>query len=412
MAIPGPSRYGRTIYLQAGGGRAVPLRRRRLSAGSEANGHGEDWLQGLLYRTPEILPIAEIDDAFGPAIPLCRELPTDAGPIDLAYLNETGRLTLVECKLWKNPEARREVVAQILDYAKEVSGWSYEDLNDAVRRARHGEGSANSLFELMRVQNGALDEAAFVDDVTRHLTDGRFLLLVIGDGIREGVERIAEHLRRFAGIQFTFGLVELARFELPDQGSPGGLVVEPRVLARTVEIERAIVRRADSGVAVDEPAGVPSTGKRARRRITEDEFFGEIEELDSTLPDRLREFFRRVEGLGLSVTVAGASLILHWRREDGNKVNFGTLYPDGTLDTNYIAWRAEEYGDPQVGVGYLEALTALVPRSTVKKAGNTWTWRIVANDRLPRFADPLSRPDEWLDAIQRTMDAFNRLTAD
>ena len=25
---------------------------------------------------------------------------------------------LIECKLWRNPEARREVVGQILDYAK------------------------------------------------------------------------------------------------------------------------------------------------------------------------------------------------------------------------------------------------------------------------------------------------------
>ena len=408
-----PPRYGQTIYLPGEEhARPIRLRRRPLTAEPAGASYDEEWLQQLLFITPEILPVGEIDDAFGPVIPLCRELPTDAGYVDLAYVSESGRLTLVECKLWRNPEARREVVAQILDYAKEISRWSYEELNEAVCRARGEERARNSLVELVRGQNEALDEAAFVDDVARHLAAGRFLLLVVGDGSREGVERIAEHVRRFAGIQFTFGLVELAIFELPARGTPGGLVLEPRVLARTIEIERAVVRRADSGVVVEEPPGSSTEGKRARRRITENEVYVEIAKLDAGLPDRLREFFGRAEQLGLNVTVSGASLILHWHRDDGKRVSFGTFFPDGTLNTKYIVGSAEEYGDRQVGVDYLEALAALLQHSTVKRTGKTWTWKAVANNRLPRFDAPLARPDEWLGTIQQAMDAFNRLTAD
>ena len=413
MASLGESRYGRTIYLPAQrDAHAIPLRRRRLTTEPGDAAYDEDWLQRLLFQTPELLPIREIDDAFAPAIPVCRELPTDAGPIDLAYVNESGRLTLVECKLWKNPEARREVVAQILDYAKELSRWSYEDLSAAVRRARRKEKGDHGLFDLVQTQNEAADETDFVDDVTRHLSDGRFLLLVVGDGIREGVERIAEHLRRSAGIQFTFGLVELAMFELPVEGAPGGLIVEPRVLARTVEIERAIVRRADIGVTVEEADLSPSTDKRARRRITEDAFYTAVSELDAALPDELQEFFGTAENLGLGVTVGGASLILHWHREDGTRINFGTFFPDGTLNTNYIADSAEQAGDLQVGVDYLEAVSKLIPGADVKKVGKSWTWKIVVRNRLPRFAVPLKRSEEWTDAIQETMDAFNRLAAD
>ena len=362
-------------------------------------------------QTPELLPIGEIDPAFAPAIPICRELPTDAGPIDLAYVSESGRLTLVECKLWKNPEARREVVAQILDYAKELNRWSNEDLSAAVRRARRAKGGGDTLFELVRTQSETVDETDFVDDVTRSLTDGRFLLLVVGDPVREGVERIAEHLRRFAGIQFTFGLVELAMFEMPAGHSPVGLVVEPRVLARTVEIERAIVRRADIGVAVEEPP-MPPAGKRPKRRITEDAFYTAVGNLDPKLPDRLKEFFGGAENLGLGVTVGGASLILHWHREDGTRINFGTFFPDGNLNTKYIADSAEQAGDLQVGVDYLEAVSGLIPGAKVKKVGKSWTWKIVVRDRLPKFAVPLERSNEWIDAIQETMDAFNRLATD
>jgi hypothetical protein len=57
-------------------------------------------------------------DVFRP-VPICTELNTPAGPIDNFMVSPSGLPVLVECKLWRNPEARREVVSQILDYAKE-----------------------------------------------------------------------------------------------------------------------------------------------------------------------------------------------------------------------------------------------------------------------------------------------------
>ena len=123
------SRYGQTVYLpKLKGSRAVPLHRRRLEIGSGGNGYDEDWLQRLLFETPEILPIGEIDPAFAPATPLCRELPTAAGPIDLAYMSEEGRLSIVESKLWRNPEARRgEDVKELVETIISDS-WSFPAL--------------------------------------------------------------------------------------------------------------------------------------------------------------------------------------------------------------------------------------------------------------------------------------------
>jgi hypothetical protein len=48
---------------------------------------------------------------------------TPAGPLDALFINRHGALGLVKCKLWRNPQARREVVGQILDYAKELARW-------------------------------------------------------------------------------------------------------------------------------------------------------------------------------------------------------------------------------------------------------------------------------------------------
>src|SRR6187402_2103650 len=104
---------------------------KRLPLGETA-GRSEAWLRDTLHANPDILPVSDIDPAFTPLCPLCTELSTNAGPIDNVFINATGRLTLVECKLWRNPESRRKVVAQILDYAKELSRWSYSDLQARV----------------------------------------------------------------------------------------------------------------------------------------------------------------------------------------------------------------------------------------------------------------------------------------
>ena len=40
-----------------------------------------------------------------------------------------------EFKLWRNPHARREVIGQILDYAKDLASWSYEDLQRQISLA-------------------------------------------------------------------------------------------------------------------------------------------------------------------------------------------------------------------------------------------------------------------------------------
>lgn len=70
----------------------------RLAFGDTA-GRNEAWLRDTLLAHPELLPIRDLDPACAPLVPLCRELRTEAGPLDLAFINQFGRLTLVECKL-------------------------------------------------------------------------------------------------------------------------------------------------------------------------------------------------------------------------------------------------------------------------------------------------------------------------
>jgi hypothetical protein len=215
---------------------ARPLDRIDLRATGSDDAYDESWLQALLLAHPTLLPLDEIDPSFAPLVPICRELNTPAGPVDAVFVNPNGMLTLVECKLWRNPQARREVVGQILDYAKELSHWTYEDLQREVSRVLGRSG--NVPYELVRQHDPALDEARFVDDVTRNLRTGRVLLLIVGDGIREGVENIVEFMQSHSGLHFTLALTELAIHQL--EGSRR--IIQSRILARTAVINRSVVQ--------------------------------------------------------------------------------------------------------------------------------------------------------------------------
>jgi hypothetical protein len=150
-------------------------------------------IQNLVHAHPACLPIAEIDPVFLGPVPICTELNTPAGPIDNFMVTPSGLPILIECKLWRNQEGRREVVGQILDYTKELSRWSSSDLQREVNRRLGRNG--NSLLELVRAANPTVDEIQFNDALTANLRRGRFLLLIVGDGIREGVEATSEYLQ-------------------------------------------------------------------------------------------------------------------------------------------------------------------------------------------------------------------------
>ena len=228
----------------------------------------EDVLRDLLFANPAMLPVSEIDPAIGPLIPIARELNVpDVGRIDAFLADGRGHLVIVECKLWRNPQARREVVGQILDYARALARFSYDDLQREVSGSTKRSG--NALYDMVADQDGALDEARFVDQVSRNLAAGRFLLMVVGDGITEGTQRIGEYLVAQPGLAFDFALVEMAQYAWTDPDGAEHAIVQPRLLAKTAVIERAVIRNEASVTIEDlgDEAAAPATNEGAGRKL-------------------------------------------------------------------------------------------------------------------------------------------------
>ena len=226
--------YGNLVQLSDNLTARTTWRRVPLASEGWADAIDENRLREILFRHAETLPLDEIDSAYDTPVPVCTELRMRIGKADALYLTPTGRIILAEYKLWSNPGARREVIGQILDYAGELASWSYDDLVREVRSRTN-----RSPFDIVSSAHSDVREQVFVDHVARHLKRGEFLLLIIGDGIREGVEDIVAYVQAYSGLRLNLALVEAAVFGC---GS-GDLIIQPRVLARTELLPRTILVR-------------------------------------------------------------------------------------------------------------------------------------------------------------------------
>jgi hypothetical protein len=373
--------------------------------GDDAARYSEDWVQNLIFQHPDLLPVSELEPAFAPLYPVCRELLTPAGPIDNLFVSRSGGLVLVECKLWRNPEARREVIGQALDYAKEIARWSYEDLVNAVKKTT----KSNDDEVLKAIPEDEIDQAEFIDAVSRHLKLGRFLLLIVGDGIREGVEDITKFVQSHAGLHFTFGLVELSVFRIP---STEEFVVQPRILANSYMIERGVVRIDQKGnIYVEQPAtSAPSIspGQSTKRTtISEDDFYEQLSASTSPqVSESLSDYMERLAEIGVTPVYGSSSLNLRWFPESTRKMNFGSVRKNGTVDTDPANWVPNQIGKPEIGEKYQEAVAALVQGKAIKvKNGSGHSMRVVRSDNSALLiGDLLARKEDWFRLIVQTQE--------
>lgn len=374
----------------------------------------EAWLQSLLFEHPSLLPVAEIEPAFAPLRAVARELPTEAGPIDLLFVSSTGYLTIVETKLFRSSEARREVVAQILDYAKELLRWTYNDLIAAIRRApvRAGGTSGDPLLEAARGTEGSeddeIDPAEFQRTVTLGLRRGRFLLLIVGDEIREDVESLVEYLQTSAHLQFTMGLVSLALYRL-NQESDWPLLVVPRVVARTAEIVRAVVR-IEGGEELQKPPVVTIPAEEAPTSPTREAFLQAIRgKPDAGLPEKVESLLGALEKLGLYVDPLPSGVALRFPDPGGSDTEFrllritneGRVLSIGRLKKQL---EREGYGG-DIAIRYATAISAWVPGTRVNPTSGDLDGS-VPNQMFPIRLMSESHRDAYLQLVAETLDAI------
>lgn len=364
-----------------------------------ARGRSERWLQELIHRHPQCLPMEQVEPGLGRLIPVCLELPLRAGSVDNLMVTPEGNVVIVEVKLWRNPEARRQVVAQALDYATAMFDLDYEGLQAAVTKAEFvGPGEPEQLYDLVDGAD-ALPEKVFVDRINRNLREGRIVVLIVGDGIRSGTESLVNGLQAHANFHFTVALVELPVYTRGLEQGTEELVVVPHTLVKTVTVPRFTVSTTDSDAIVRDAGMHESEAKKPSRRsnISSEDFFETMQARDSDLPGKLKGFLDDIDGIGVRADFL-ASLNLKWDQPEGKPVNMGYVRRSGEVCTEASYWKV----DNDLAQNYNSALARLFGGQVRSRD------RMVAraNGRLFRVEEVADRLPGWRALMEEFQDAI------
>ena len=261
----------------------------------------EDDFQRLLEDYPELLAGALID----PEEPrrwllVAREIgvPSEEDgsgwwSADHLFLDQDGIPTIVEVKRQTDTRLRREVVAQMLDYAANgVAYWTAGSIR-ASFEATCTKNGKDPEQELQARFGEEIDPAKFWAQVKTNLEAQKMRLLFVADVIPRELRRIVEFLNR------QMNPVEVLALELRQYSGENGL----RTLAPTLFGQ------------TEEARGIKATS--ARRNWDEASFFQELA-------------LRSPESV-----VNTARKILSWMEKNASKVVYGHGRVDGSI-TSYF----------------------------------------------------------------------------
>lgn len=164
----------------------------------------EEALKSLVREIPTLLSesMAFVDEFYIPGV----------GSVDLLGVGTDGTVTLVECKLRKNPEIRREVVGQVLAYAGGLWRTTYDDF-----AARYAGRAGMPLVDHLQANAG--DEVPDPDllrsNLHQTLQSGAFKLVIAVDEITKELQLVIEYLNVHTaqGVQVIGLEVDYARHD-------------------------------------------------------------------------------------------------------------------------------------------------------------------------------------------------------
>ena len=218
------------IYTRDQQGRLEPLEDERFEK--------EDELQALIAEHPELLDGTQMrpEDPLR-WILIAREQgiaeSSDSAArwaVDLLLADQDALPTLVEVKRGSNPEIRRTVVGQMLEYAAHAARtWTADTLRRAFEESTGARGldPGEELGKLLGPDGDEEPDAdGFWERVHTNLDASRLRLLFVADDIPVSLERVVEFLNaQMAGIEVL--AVEIKQFK----GDSRQTLV-PRVLGR------------------------------------------------------------------------------------------------------------------------------------------------------------------------------------
>ena len=181
----------------------------------------EEVLQRNIADLPALLPLGTVSDELVSHLAIGAEWPAGGGRADIVLIGSDGILTVVETKLSRNPEARREVIAQLLEYAAYLSEWTIYEIQQRAEQFFKSDRCVSTYRDepFDKVLTNFLEDSdesveAFKGKVEQNLRQGRIRLIVAVDEVGEQAQKIVTFVNAYS--TFDIYLLQIAEYEDTD----------------------------------------------------------------------------------------------------------------------------------------------------------------------------------------------------
>lgn len=304
----------------------------------ESSGYNnESHLQALMAEDPTLVPVTDLGVSVSPFLVAVREVTLrGSGSLDILAFNEAGDMAVMECKLADNPEIRRKVIGQIVEYAAFLNKLDYEELDEIVLRR-----AGQHLHKLMeaKVADPEWDAADFQAAVERNLSEGRFTLIIVVDRMEDTLGVTLEYLNTCGFRNISLHALEMSH--LSDD-----------------EMEILIPQVHGAG----SPPTSTESAKRAWHAWTEDDFLRQAaERADPAVQEQVRQLlaFSTEHADRISWGKGKTGSLSFQLAIQGKPTTVFTLYADGYMLIGY-ANILHTAGDPKIAEGFKQSLSKIV----------------------------------------------------
>lgn len=175
-----------------------------------------------------------------------RQVPTRSGPLDLLAIDRHGNTVVIELKRDKLP---RDTLAQAIDYASDVAGWSVEKLSEICIQYtdRSLEDQFAEAFPDVSLENININETQRI--------------LLVGFGIEEPLERMINWLSGAYGVNINAIVLQYVRTSHGDE-----LLSRVAIISEELEYQRTRQRKFQIPMS-DDPGDYPEDA--LKRKISQ-----------------------------------------------------------------------------------------------------------------------------------------------
>lgn len=254
-------------------------------------------LQEIVEKNPDLLS-REWDDQPRKLFLVQREQEVravedegNAFSLDHLLVDSDGIPILVEVKRSTDTRIRREVAAQMLDYACRASSWDVEKLKESFRRNNEGRPDAEALF----------DDEEFWSRVSANLGAEHFRLVFVADRIPETLRILIEFLDRSMKEIEVYG-VELKPYNTSD----GVMLLSSSIIGNSLDVRQK-----------------PTYAARGKTNWTRESFFARVLEKDGSASVSAAEaLIALCPSLGLTGVYGKGSVLANYLAKKGDLTLF------------------------------------------------------------------------------------------